>query len=489
MYFVILGAGEVGLRVAQILSNEGHEVVLVEKEKRRVAHIYNKIDCKVLIDDGARTEVFYDAGIEEADYFIAATGHDEINLITSLLVQKIAPHVKTIARLRGQGYVTNTDGSVFSINHVVHPEREAALSIIKSIEIGGGASNVFTFDNFGDVMGRNFFIDSDSNFIDVALKNVTAVLEIPSNLKSKFLIIFINRKGESIIPSGDFVFQEGDEIFFLGSQKILEELLEHLGKKVRTARSIKNIMILGVGAVTDQLVDCYYNTSNNSIFSTTGKRRVTARDITVIDDDLAKCEEFADLHPEVTVLHADVTEEDIMEDLEISQVDMLIANTPLQERNIVLAAHSHNLGVPNTIAIVRTPVYFSIAAELGINVSLSVRSAVVSSIIRILRGQGSLYSLAEGSFEIIECDVAPESAVVYKPISGIVLPPKCLIMCVSNDKQQGTISHGNTVICPNDRLLCIAHPDSIDKLNNLFTPAKEKEKEELEQENQNDKEN
>lgn len=474
MYFIILGAGEVGVRIAQILSNEGHEIVLIEKNRSRVSHIYNRIDCKLVIAEGIRSETLKEAEIHRADYFIAVTNFDEINLISCLLVKKIAPSVKNISRIRSQEYIDNAKESIFPIDYVVQPEKEAALSIIRSIEIGGGASDVFTFDNF-NVMMRNYFVDSDSKFVGQQLKNIVLMLDIPSDLVNKFLIVFINRKEEAIIPSGDFEFQEGDEIYFVGAQSILESLLLHLGKKVQSARDIRKIIILGASAVAEQIVDCYKNTRANSLFSIVGKKKFTSRDIIVIDEDMKLCEEFSDKHSDITVLHADVTEEDILEDLEINQVDMLIATTTLQERNIVLAAHSHNLGVPHTIALVDTPVYFNVAAELGISMSLSVRSAVVSSIIKFLRGRVSLYNLAEGSFSIIECEVAPQSKVVYKSINTITLPPNSLIICISNEKQEGAIAHGTTVIQPQDRLLCIAHLNSIHKLNNLFSLKDTKE--------------
>ena len=438
-------------------------------------HIYNRIDCKLIIAEGVKAESLKEAEIDRADYFLAVTNFDEINLISCLLVKKVAPHVKNIARIRSQEYIVNAKETIFPIDYVVQPEKEAALSIIRSIEIGGGASDVFTFDNFGDVVMRNYFIDSDSKFVGVQLKNITMVLAIPEALVNKFLIVFINRKEEAIIPTGDFEFQEGDEIFFVGAQSILASLLLHLGKKVQSAKNIRKIIILGASAIAEQLVDIYKNTGANSLFSIVGKKKFTTREITVVDEDMKLCEEFSDKYPAITVLHADVTEEDILEDLEIGQVDMLIATTALQERNIVLAAHSHNLGVPHTIALVSTPVYFNVAAELGVSMSLSVRSAVVSSIISFLRGRVSLYSLAEGSFSITECEVNPNSKTVYKSINTITLPVNSLIICISNSKDDGVIAYGNTVIQPNDRLLCIAHLNSIDKLHHLFSLKNAKE--------------
>lgn len=470
MYFVVLGAGEVGVRIAQVLSNEGHEVVLIEKEKTRVSRIYNRIDCRLIVDEGTRVDVLNDADIARADYFIAVTNSDEINLITCILAQQLSPKIKNIARLRNQEYMQNVQEieSVFPVHYVVNPEREAALSIIRSIEYGGGTSEVFTFKNFGNIMMRNYFVDSNSEITGKAIKKISEDLSIPSHLNTKFLIALVNRKDEAIIPTGDFVIQEGDEIFVLGHQEELEELFtSYLGKKVKAAKHIKKIIIIGASPVADHILDCYYNTRESRISSIIGKKRFATRNITVIDENLSLCEEFADRYQDINVLHADINEEDILEDLEINQADMIIATTSSQERNIVLAAHSHHSGVELTIALVKTPVYFNVAAELGISISLSVRSAVVSSILRFIRGQTSLYSLVESSYGIFQCVVSSSSTVVYNTINNITLPPKCLILCSTSEK--GTfISHGNSIVQPNDKLLCIAHPEYIDRLHKIF---------------------
>lgn len=472
MYFVVLGAGEVGLKVAQILSVEGHEVVVIEKEKSRVSHIYNKIDCRLIINEGTKSEALINADIQRADYFIAVTNSDETNLITCILVRAMAPHVKNVARLRNKEYMQNSQQieSVFPVDYVVHPERETALSIIRSIEYGSGTSDVFTFKNFGDIMMRNYFIDSGSIFIGLQLKELSQKLNISQHLFSNFLITLINRKDEAIIPTGDSTLIEGDEIFVVGKKNILEELFVHLGKNIKSAKNIRKIIIIGASAVAAQIIDCYINTRYNKLSSIIGKRRFTSREITVIDEDLQQCKDFAEQYPEITVLHADITDEDVLEDLEISQAGMLIATTNVQERNIVLAAHSHNLGLAHTIALVRSPVFFNIAAELGIGISLSVRSAVVSSITSFLRGETALYSLLEGSYGVFECQVNKSSAVVHKKVSTITMPQKSLILCTSN-VNGSIISNGNTIIQLGDRVLCLAHPDSIEHLHNLFSPT------------------
>ena len=471
MFFIILGAGKVGLRVAQKLSTEGHEVVLIEKERARVAYIYNKIDCRVIVDEGSRVDVLQSANIDRADYFIAVSDSDETNLITCILAKKLAPNIKNVARLRNLEYIKNVTEveSVFPIDYVVNPDRETALAIIRSIEYSGGVGNVLTFANFSGIIMRNYFVDKDSKCIDTMLKDINKVFSIPEELHNQFLISLINRKGQVIIPAGDFAFKEGDELFVLGHQDVLEQLFVHFGKVVSKAKDIRKIFIIGATPIAGQIIDCYNNAKDNKLFSVIGKRRFASREITLIEENAALCSDFVEKYEGITVLHADLTEEDVLEDLAINQADMIIATTPSQERNIVMAAHSYNLGVHHTIALVHNPVYLNIASELDIGMSLSVQSAVVSSIMGFLRGQTLLYDLLEGSYGIFEYTVQEDSKVVYQQIANIILPPRCLILCIQNEKGI-QIASGGSLIQPHAKLLCIAHPDSVDRFRELLAP-------------------
>ncbi len=471
MQIVVLGAGRIGVQVAQTLSQENNRVVFIERVRKRAMRAQTLIDCKVIIDEGMSREVFEKADIATADYFIATTDSDEVNIVACKIAKKFSETIKCIARIRNKEYSDNYDEmkELFCVDHIVTPEREAAYAIIRSIEYGGGVSDVYTFQDFGRIIMRNIVVSSTSVVKDVAIKDIISITKVPHILEGKFLLALIDRKGQNIIPSGDTKLKEGDELFFIGEHDVLDVLFTHLGKRSKEAKAIKKMMIIGGGEVGTQLVDCYLNTHSNNLSHIIRKKRFATRDITIVESDLTRCRELAEIFHDVTILHADVSEENVLEEIEINSFDMVIASTNSQERNIVIGAHSHKLGVKYTIALVESQVYLKIAADLGIGYSLSIKNEVTESIRSYLSGKMSLYSIIrEKSYEIFRCTVQKDSKIDHTNIADIVLPKQSIILCVNNRETGSVIASGNTIIEVDDTVLCLAPSSECEKVQALF---------------------
>ena len=471
MQIVVLGAGRIGVQVAQTLSRENHHVVCIERVRKRALKIQTRIDCRVIIDEGTRREAFKEADVATADYFVAATDSDEVNLIACNIAKKFSKNIKCIARIRSKEYFDNYDEmeELFCVDYIVNPEREAAYAIIRSIEYGGGVSDVYTFQDFGHIIMRNIVVSSNSVMKDVAVKDIVSVAQVPHILQGRFLLALIDGEEQSIVPSGDTKCREGDELFFIGEYGVLDVLFTHLGKRSKEAKAIKKIMIIGGGKVGTQLVDCYLNTQSNNLSHIIRKKRFATRDITIVESDLTRCRELAEMFHDVTILHADISEENILEEIAINSFDMVIAAAESQECNIVIAAHSHKLGVKHTIALVESQVYLKIAAELGIGYSLSVKNEVTESIRNYLSGHMSLYSIIrEKSYEIFRCNVQKDSKIAYTKIADIVLPKQSIILCVNSRKTGSIIASGNTIIEVHDTVLCLAPSSEREKVQVLF---------------------
>ncbi len=476
MKIIVLGAGKVGSQIIQTLADDGHQVVLIENNRSKAARISTRVDCQVIIDEGTQKEVLIAADVEHADYFIAATNLDEVNLITCSIAKKLSSKIQCIGRIRGKAYLKNIKDLdvVFNVDYVVCPEREAALSIIRSIEYGGGVSDVFTFKDFKRMIMRNFIVTTHSPLIGQPLKNVMTAMNVPVHFAGKFLVALVNRQGKSIIPYGDLVIQQDDELFIIALHDILDMLYSHLGKHSKEAKAIRKIIIIGASEVSKQIVDCYVNTQGNDLANLVGKRRFANRDITVVESDIEKCKAFSEIFYDITILNIDVSEEDVLKEIEISSSDMVIAATDSQELNIVVAAHSHILGVKHTIALVGSPTYLEIAHELGIGLALNVKNVVSESITAYLRGARSLYSIVDGSYEIFKTEVSENSPAAFAKVSDLKLPDNSLLLCIQSVRHGTIIATGNTVLEPNDILLCISPYEFSEKTQRYFSPPKKK---------------
>ena len=100
MFIIILGAGKTGISLAKKLLHEDKEVAIIEKDYQRADFAENNLDCIVINDFGNNINTLEKAGIHRADFFIALSQSDEINMISCALVSSKFKKPKTIARLR-----------------------------------------------------------------------------------------------------------------------------------------------------------------------------------------------------------------------------------------------------------------------------------------------------------------------------------------------------------------------------------------------------
>ncbi len=477
MRYVIIGAGKVGVQVAQSLSEKGHMVTLLDKDRKKILKIQNRLDCKTLIDDGQKQQVLKDAKVEEADYFIAATDSDEVNLVCCSVIREMAPEVKCVARIRSDQYLEHLPSfqSSFNVHQVVQPEREIATSIVRSIEYGGGISDVFLFVDFNHILIRSYKVQSDFSLIGITLKDLSKKIGLSDEISKKMRVVMVMRDEEFFIPSGEYTFTEKDELYFIGSLQILDMLSEKLGIHSKEARSIRKIIIIGGGVITKQILDIYFS-KTHSFARLIGKSRVPTRDIVVVESNETICEELSESFPGTTIINADVTEDQMLEDVEISSADLVIATTESQELNIVVAAHSHNLGVSQTIAVVNSKAYSEIAQELGIGISFSLREAVANSMMQYLQGTDSEMSMRDGKLRTFVHKVHPKSYAYEKMIKDLKLPKNSLIVCISRkdgSKEISFVAQGESQILDQDQLLIVSTEDAFKKIKKLFLAKEE----------------
>lgn len=88
MKIIIVGCGKVGATLAEQLSNEGNDIVIVDKDAEKVQDISNACDIMGVVGSGSSHNVQLEAGIREANLLIAVTGSDELNLLCCLIGQK-----------------------------------------------------------------------------------------------------------------------------------------------------------------------------------------------------------------------------------------------------------------------------------------------------------------------------------------------------------------------------------------------------------------
>ena len=213
MRIILVGGGKVGTALARQLSEEDHSVTVIDTNKARVEHLSESYDVMGIVGNGSSITTLSEAGIEEADVFIAVTGSDELNLLCCMFAKK-AGHCHAIARVRNPSYSHELDfiKKQIGISAIINPEMAAAREISHLLRFPG-ASKIDTFAG-GRVRLIKFTL-TDQQELDG-----TAIHEIPTRLKSDILVCAVERAGDVIIPNGNFVLRSGDQVTFLATQEL-----------------------------------------------------------------------------------------------------------------------------------------------------------------------------------------------------------------------------------------------------------------------------
>ena len=464
---VIVGAGAVGFQLAKQLISENKDVVLIEKDPDVARLVSNKLDCMVVTGEGNKIETLRKAGTEGAQYFISVTDSDEVNMIACGIVSSEFNVDSKVARVRSVEYAETkiSQKGFLGIDYVVNPEIEAARAIVRSIE-HGAVSDIMLFES-SDVQIRNLTIDRHSPFQNKSLIEIDRIIDV------SFLVAIILRQNRFIIPSGDTVIQEGDILYVAANAVNFDRLFSSLGKQ---KSGLKKVVIVGGGNIGTLVAESLLGERRGqglvrklltSLSPAYGKRSVK-----IVERDYDRAKQLADRFHEGLVINADISDEGIFEEEHFANSDLVIAATDNQELNIVTAIYAKTFGIKRSIALVNKNNYSHIATHLGIDVAVSLKNAMVNTILKYIRRGNvrSVHSISDGQMEVLELNVEAKSRAVGKRVSAIPLPKDCLIVSISRESET-IIPDGSNLVMENDHIIVIAQKSAAEKVEALFTTS------------------
>ena len=246
MKIIILGAGKVGSFVTKDLSNEGHDIIVIDKDKEVLEELLSTNDVMGLVGDGRDVEALVEAGVSDCDLFIAISQSDDVNLIASIFAKNLGAK-NIIIRLREPRYVKHRKfiSEVTDAMSIVNPEYIAAKDLQRSLKYSH-ALNVESFFKDRAIM-MELVIDEGSALDGKKLSDLTSYSE-----NYHTLIGIINSDGRVNIPHGDDVLKSGDKIYIIGAKKSVDSFYRH---EQKGAYDIKNVLLIGAGNISKYLVD------------------------------------------------------------------------------------------------------------------------------------------------------------------------------------------------------------------------------------------
>lgn len=432
MRVVIIGAGKLGYSIAELLSQEEYDIVVIDKEEGQLENIKENLDVLTIVANGSSPITMEDLDVQGSDMLIAVTGSDEVNMVCCILAKKHGI-THTVARIRDMQFMSEAKDYLkanFDIDLMLNPEYITAMEINRILMVPA-ALNV---EDFADGRVRLFEtkVRRKSPLVGTPLKD----LDIPKSI----LAAMIFRDHRMIIPHGDDCLLPHDNAYFVGESGAIESFSQNLMRS--DARKVSRAVIIGAGRAG----------------------RFTARvldeqgvQVKIFDTNRDRCRIIAErLSGSSMAIHGDGTNIDLLQSEGISDADVMICLTDDDKLNLLLALMAKHMGVPKTIVKVNRYEYIDLMEKVGVDIVLSSRFLAASEVLAFVRRGGIVsVSLLEGAkAEAIEVVVQRGARVAGIKLMDASLPRECLV-CGYVRGDEAFVPNGNSVLMPGDRAIII----------------------------------
>jgi trk system potassium uptake protein TrkA len=445
MRIIIIGAGKVGYSIAQILSQENQDVIVIEKNDERRKIIQDHLDIQTFQGSGSSVKVLEDAGIKYADMVVAVTELDELNIVACLIAKQYGVK-KTVARVRNPDYVgaEQAANSFLGIDLVINPERVTAQQIAKLIDV----PEAINVEYFADRKVQLLELKVTENFY-IANKKLRDL-----NIQYPFLIVAILRKEQMLIPRGGATLLPDDLIFVLAKIEDMENIEELIGTK---RAIIENIVILGGGRVGYYLAKRLEEKSRQ------------LKSVKIVEKDLAKCHDLSKNLTATLILHGDGTDTEFLKDEQIGQADLFVAVTSDDKANLLVALIAKHLGVKKTICQVRRSDFAPLVEQVGINIAITPRVLTAAAILKFIR-RGHIVSitlLGGDKAEVIELIVPENCSNVNISLKNLKFPKGAILGAILRNNH-AIIPTGEEQIRIGDQIIVFALPQAVKAVEQFF---------------------
>lgn len=450
MNIIIVGDGKMGFALSRQLSEEGHDVMVVDSDSEVLEKTRCLLDVDCMQGNGVDKVTLEDAHAADADLLIAATPQDELNLLCCLLAKKLGTS-HTIARIRNPEYMQSVAlmREELGLSMVINPEMEAAIEIFRLLRFPSALKIDFFSKGRAELL--EFKVALDSPMIGLSLA------AIRTKYRLKVLVCAVERKGQVYIPDGNFILREGDVVNVTASPQDISAFFRRTGVY---ARKVKNVMIVGGGRIS------YYLAKR---LSDAGVQ------VKIIEENKARCQQLADALPKVMVIHGDGLDQELLQEESLDSMDALVALTGLDEQNVIVAMYASLQQTSKVIAKINHINLTGILEKCGVECTVTPHLISVNQIVRYVRAmQNSLESSVESLVKIVNDRAEALEFRVKRGFDKCGIPLKNLKF--KRNFLIGVIVRGNQVICPggddvilvDDSVIVVTTNSGLEELADVF---------------------
>ena len=451
MRILVVGDGKVGHTIAEQLTREKHDVVIIDQDDEVLTTCEDTLDVICVRGNGANAKVLLDAQADRADILIATTASDETNMLCGLIAKRLGTKY-IIARIRDPEYNDSLTllQRELGIDMALNPERATALEIGRLLRFPF-ASNIESF-----AKGRVEMVEFRAQEHDVvtghALKDLARMRGLP-----QVLYAVIEREGRVIIPTGDFIIQAGDRVHVAGDMVTITNYFHYLGKN---SLRIRRVMLLGGGRISYYLA---------KMLVPMGIR------VSMIEINERKANHLSELLPEVNVIYGDGTDQELLDQEGLKDMDAFVTLSDRDEENLMTGLFAVRQGVPKVIVKNNRVAYADLINSLGLDSVVSPRSITCANILRYVRGRVNsegtkverLYRLMDGKAEALEFIARAGDPYIGIPLKDLRTRPGVLVAVIVR-KGQVIVPFGNDHIEAGNSVVILSRDSGIKDLNEVI---------------------
>ena len=452
MNIIICGAGRVGFTIAKQLTEQNHSITIIDQSSEDIQKINDSLDVKAIVGKATMPSVLEKAHNDEADMIIAVTKNDEINMLICQIAYSLFKIPKKIARIRSQDYLNPKFAKIYNkenlpIDVIISPELEIAKSIQRKLEAPGALDNVPFADN--KIRLLEILIDEKCPIVNIQLNELTK--KFP---KLNANILGVVRNEKFIFLKKNDLMKKDDKAYVIINSSQMKETLSAFGHNEKISNKI---LIIGGGNIG-------FNLAKNIEQSFDEAR------IKIIEKDKSRAEFIANELNNTLVINGDGLDEDILTEVNLEEVETVIALTNDDEDNLMVCVLVEKFSKnKRTMALINKPNYSLLQTSLKIDDMIDPRMTTVSSILKHVH-KGTIetaYTILNGEYEVIEAEIIETSELINKELKNSNLPDGIRIGAVLR-KDEIIVPRLSFVFQKKDIVVFLAKRDQLPVVENIF---------------------
>ena len=452
MRILVVGDGKVGHVLAEQLTQEAHDVVVIDEDEQVLQRTEDTLDVLCVRGNGANAKTLMNAGAAKADIIITATHSDEVNMLCCLIAKRLGTKY-AIARIRDPEYneSLNILQQELGIDMAVNPDRGTAVEIGRLLRFPF-ATGIESFAK-GRVEMVEFRAHEEDAIVNMPLRDINRKLRgIP-----QVLYAAVERDGNVHIPNGDFVILPGDKVHVSADMVTITAYFRYLG---RDNMRIRNVLILGGSRISFYLAKMIIPMGIH---------------VSIMEIDEKKAEFLSELLPEANIICGDGTDQEMLEQEGLQNMDAFIALSNRDEENLMTGLFASRQGVPKVVVKNNHVSYLDLINDLGLDSIISPKTITCSNILRYVRarvnGGGTkvekLYRLMNGKAEALEFIARLTDPYIGVPLRDLHIRPHTLVAVIVR-RGKVFVPFGNDHIEAGDNVVIIACEAGISDLNEVI---------------------